>query len=78
MKKAVKDLQREQVIAGKKKVIEKRKQEREMKKEEPKEQKEKAGVLDGVQKNMKLGTMFKQRKADMQAELQKMRDQQKA
>lgn len=67
----MKDVQRERQVAEKKKLLDQKKKEREGK-ESPRqteEDKPKEGVLDGVRRTMKMGTMFKQRKAEMQAEL---------
>lgn len=64
-------MQRERTLIEKRKLIEDKKKEREETKKKPEEGRPKEGVLDGVRKTMKMGTMFKQRKADMQAELRK-------
>lgn len=72
-------MQRGQTLAEKKKEIEAK---RELQKSESIEDKDgqtkpKEGVLDGVRRTMKMGTMFKQRKLEIQAELFKMMEQQK-
>eukprot|EP01119_Soliformovum_irregulare_P019111 TRINITY_DN5992_c0_g1_i2.p1 TRINITY_DN5992_c0_g1~~TRINITY_DN5992_c0_g1_i2.p1 ORF type:complete len:1081 (-),score=303.16 TRINITY_DN5992_c0_g1_i2:139-3381(-) len=74
--KAVKDMQRERTLSEKKTQLERNKKEREGKRKEENLHHEpppkKEGVLDNVRGQLRMGTMFRQRKAEMQAKLNKM------